>query len=268
MHTFLKIAGFELVRLLLTRRGLLFLTAFLLAWLLMFRYAIWPASQFVRNNNGNPLLDWLLSTGNAQSLMAWSIPELGVYWYVALFLLPLFTIFLTADQTASDRSRGTLRFLQLRATRNDIYFGRFFGQLIILFLLVLITVLTTVAVAVYRDPQLVGNGIQELAIIVSQLMLMLTPFVALMALLSIMSKSARLAIIYAIIIWIVLKFGLPFIVSKVPALYFLEWLLPGFQLPLLRSADFMDQSMVYLIPALQSLLLLLLGWFVSRRIDL
>lgn len=268
MHTFLKIAGFELIRLLLTRRGLLFIAAFLLTWLLMFRYAIWPASQFVRNNTGNPLLEWLLQTGNAQSLTLWSIPELGVYWYAALFMLPLFAIFLTADQTASDRARGTLRFLQLRATRNDIYFGRFFGQLIILLMLVLTTAVTTVAVALYRDPALLSHGINELMIVVPQLMLLLTPFVALMALLSILAKSSRLAIIYAIIIWIVLKIGLPIIMNKFPAVYFIQWLLPGSQLSMLRSADFITQPLVYLIPAGQSMLLLLAGWFVARRIDL
>lgn len=268
MHTFFKIAWFELVRLLLTRRGLLFVVAFLLVWLLILRFGIWPASLFVRNNIGNPLLTWLLESSNTQILTAWSIPELGVFWYAALFLLPIFSISLTADQTASDRARGTLRFLQLRATRGEIYFGRFFGQLIILFLLVLFTVLTTLAVALYRDQQLLISGLEESLIIVPQLMLLLMPFVALMALLSILAKSPRQAIVYAIILWIVFRFGLRFIVGYFPELDFLQWILPGSQLSMLRSAGFLNQQLVYIMPALQSCLLLLLGWFVVRRIDL
>lgn len=268
LPTILKITAFELVRLLMTRRGLVSIVAFLLVWLLIFRYAIWPASSFLRNNDGDQLLSWVLSKLDAGSLTTWAVPELGVYWFFALWLLPFYSLVVTADQTASDRARGTLRFLHLRATRTDIFFGRFLGQLLILFLFIALTLLSTLAVAVYRDAQTLTPGLQHCAQMLPQLMLVLLPFTALMALMSIVSKSARVALLYAIIAWIVLKILVSVLLHYVPTAVELAWILPGSQLPYLKSLGLQHQPVVYLVPLLQSAVLLVVGWLVVRRINL
>ncbi len=264
----LKIAGFELVRLLLTRRGLVSIVAFLLVWLLIFRYAIWPASAFLRSNDGDEILGWVLGKLDAGSLTTWAVPELGVYWYFALWLLPLYTLAVTADQTASDRARGTLRFLHLRATRAEIFFGRFLGQLLILFLFIVFTLVSTLAVAIYRDASILPLGLQHCAQILPQLMLVLLPFTALMSLMSILSKSARQAIIYAIIAWVVLRLLVSVITRYVPAATDLAWILPGSQLSELKSIGLLDQPVIVMVPVLQTLFFLAAGWLVARRINL
>ena len=151
MHTILVLSRYELSRLFMTRRGLLSLFAFALVWFLILRYAIYGAAQFFMADAPGGLIVSFFNSAIINNLMSWQVPELAVFWVIALYLLPIFCIALTADQTASDRARGTLRLLHLRATRDGIFFGRFIGQLLILLLLILLALMTTVMLVLIRD---------------------------------------------------------------------------------------------------------------------
>lgn len=268
MPTFLTLAHFELIRLLFTRRGLLSILAFALIWFLILRYAIFPASRFLAEGAGQLLLELLPGEINLRHLADWIVPELSVYWLFSLLLLPLFCIVLTADQTASDRARGTLRFLHLRATRPAIFFGRFLGQMYIQILIILITGITTFALALYRDSSLLAGGVEQFFVIVLNLALVLLPYTALMAVVSILAKSARQATIYAIILWTVILLAIRFAQSRLAELAVLDWVLPGAQIRSLMQLQHWDTLSVAYVPLIQTAVLLLIGWLIARRIDL
>ena len=109
------IARYELSRLFMTRGGLLSLLAFGMVWFLILRYPIYSASQFFMADAPGGVIASFLNSSALNNLLAWRVPEMAVFWVIALYLFPIFCVILTADQTASDRARGTLRLLHLRA---------------------------------------------------------------------------------------------------------------------------------------------------------
>ena len=117
----LLICQFELKRLFFTRKGLLYLFTFAIVWGLILWFPIRYASGLLepgRSVNSGSFFAFL----GFGSLLNWQIPEFGVYWHFALIIFPILCVIVTADQTSSDRDRGTLRFLALRANRDSIFF--------------------------------------------------------------------------------------------------------------------------------------------------
>ncbi len=262
------IAKFELVRLLSTRRGLVSIVAFAMVWLVLLYYVIFRASRVLAQDGGSGLVSAVLDWLGMERLTAWAVPELAVYWFFGLMLLPLFCISLTADQTASDRSRGTLRYLVLRSTRWQIFFGRYLGQLLVLLLFILISIVTTLPVVLYRDAGGLPDWLALMPAILVNLMIVLLPYTALMALVSVLAKSARQATLYAIILWIAVWFISGLLMNYFPGLSFLDWVMPSSQIPLLLRSVGWDALQFAHIPILQSLLLLVAGWWLMQRRDL
>lgn len=273
MANVLEIAGYELVRLFGTRRGLVAIVAYLLIWLLVLRYAIYPASQLLASGGENmPMLSLLI--GGLISLLSldgvtdWLTAEVAVYWLFSLWMWPLFSVLLTADQSASDRGRGTLRYLHLRATRTGIFFGRFVGQMLIQALLLGVSLVSTLAITLYRDAALLGQGTEDVIIVLVNMLLVIMPYTAMMALVSILARSARQATVYAVIVWIAALFLVSWLKSRFPTLAVLEWVLPGAQVGALLQLQWWDTLSLAAIPLIQSMVLLLAGWLVMQRVDL
>jgi ABC-type Na+ efflux pump permease subunit len=112
------------------------------------------------------------------SLQQWTIPEFGVFWHFALLIFPMLSITLAADQTCSDRERGTLRFLVGRSSRDSVFFGRFAGVMAIQALLVSATALSTLALVLYRDAALFSSALPDLLVVTVNLILAVLPFTA------------------------------------------------------------------------------------------
>ncbi len=267
MHTILVLARYELSRLFMTRRGLLSLFAFALVWFLILRYAIYGAAQFFMADAPGGLIVSFFNSAIINNLMSWQVPELAVFWVITLYLLPIFCIALTADQTASDRARGTLRLLHLRATRDGIFFGRFIGQLLILLLLILLALITTVMLVLIRDNSMLIPAVKLSLILAVNLMLVLLPYTALMAWVSSMARSARQATLYAIIIWIVFSIFTGWLSSQYPGLWGLDKVLPGAQISELLQLSGWDTLSLAYLPIIQTIVLLGLGRFMMQRSD-
>ena len=267
LHNIILLAAYELSRLFMTRRGLLSLLAFALVWFLILRYAIYGAAQFFMVDAPGGLIVSFFNSSIINNLMSWQIPELAVFWVISLYLLPVFCVALTADQTASDRARGTLRLLHLRATRDSIFFGRFLGQMLILFMLILLALLTTLMLILMRDESLLIASLRLSFILLVNLLLVLLPYTALMAWVSSMARSARQATLYAVIIWIVCSIVTGWLSSKFPGLWGLDKVLPGAQVSgLLHLSGWNTLSLAYL-PIIQTIVLLFLGRMMMHRSD-
>ncbi|RVU81765.1 ABC transporter [Leucothrix sargassi] len=267
MRVILLIAWYELQRLFLTRRGWLTLTAFSLVWFIVLRYVIYGAAQFFSADQLGGVIASLINSRTLQNLISWQVPEIAMFWVVMLYLLPIFCVVLTADQTASDRARGTLRILHLRASRDGIFIGRFLGQLLILLLLIMMALATVLVLVMIRDASQLLPALRLSMIVLINLMLVLLPYTALMAWVSSMARSARQATTYAVIIWIVCSLLTGWLARQFPGLWIVDSVLPGSQIPSLLTLTGWNTLSLAFIPIIQAIVLLGLGRMIMQRSD-
>ncbi|HEY8036151.1 MAG TPA: ABC transporter permease subunit, partial [Methylobacter sp.] len=199
----LLICQFEIKRSFATRKGLLSLVTFAVIWYFILLYPLrFAAGLVVQENRLNQHFSFFDFIGFG-SIQHWSIPEFDVFWQLALIIFPMLSITFAADQTCSDRERGTLRFLVLRSSRDRIFFGRFTGVMLIQALLICATAFSALALALVlnRDATLFSSALPDLFALIVNLILIVLPFTAMMAALSAQVKSARQATLWAILIW-------------------------------------------------------------------
>lgn len=259
-----QIAQFELTRLFATKRGLLALAAFAMVWFMILKYPIGHAVPFLNSPEFSDIAQQMAGSIGLSELVSWPEAEFSVYWIISLYCFPIFSLFISSDQTVGDRQRGTLRFLSLRSTRDEILLGRYLGQLLIINVLIIATVIATLAVMAYRDPTLVGTGLLLGLKVYSQLTIICMPFIALMAFINIIASSSRLSIILVILLF---TFGtglISYISSYVSFFDFLFYLFPGEQI-----TDIAGQHntgiLNWLLPLLQSIGWLALAALILRK---
>lgn len=259
-------ACFELTRLTRTPRGWFALGAFVVIWYFLLRYPIYEAAVNLQQPQLQAILTQLLGAIGLEQLLRWPLPELSVYWLLCLALLPLAVLFSAADQTCSDRSRGTLRLLTLRSPREVIFLGRFAGQLLVQLLFIALSLLATLLLASWRIAAFPSLAVfNAAALITLNLLLVLLPVTALMALCSALARSSRLAISLAVVLVGGCAALSAYLVWQFPVLEPMLDLLPLAQLPDVLKAN--DWSMLQhaWLPLLQTLLLLIAGVMVMRR---
>jgi len=190
-----------------------------------------------------------------------------MYWLIALYSFPVFSLFICSDQTVGDRERGTLRFLSLRSTRFEILFGRFIGQLAVLTCLVAITLVATLAVLGYRDPNLLVGGVGRALSIFLILIVTFTPFVALMTLINTFARSSRLSIVLAILYFTAGGIIVGLLQWQIPVLSVLDYLFPGVQIEQLAGQNLPLLSALA-IPLVQTAVLLAVAQRIFARSSL
>jgi len=242
--------------------------AFVLIWLLLLHYVISGAAEWMSVGGSGLLASTLFNSRLIQSLLNWEIPEFAVFWVIALYTFPLMSIVLAADQTASDRSRGTLRLLSLHATRSTIFFGRFAGLVCVQSLLLAIVVAATLLLAVLRDQTLLLQAINTGAMVFANLFLLISAYTAAMAVISLFAGSARQATTWATILWIVITVLLSWLARRYPETANLRWLMPGAHISSLLHHNSWQAMQLAIVPVCQTALLLTSGWFVMKKRDL
>lgn len=259
-----NIAAFELVRLFLTKRGLLAVLAFAICWLLILMYPVAQAVSLINSADFDSASDGILGAIGLSKLLVWPEPELAVYWLIALYSFPSFCLFLCGDQTVGDRQLGTLRFLTLRASRTEILLGRFIGQVLILAALILLTILATLAMLSYRDPALFSSGLSRSLVMFVYLLISVMPFIALMSFLNTFARTARIALVFAVLFFAGGNIIIGLITMQVPSLAILNLVFPGYQLDQLAGQN--ASNMLALgLPLLQSAILLILAQRIFAR---
>lgn len=242
-----SIWSFEFSRLFLTLRGMIYLITFGVVWFCVLRYVIDPFTASVRPK------------------LSWSVPELEVYWRLSFDMFPILSILTAANQTASDRERGTLRFLTLRCSRDALFFGRFSAQLMIQGILIVGTLGSTLLMILVRDPSTLMSSLNSGGIIAINLLLIVLPFSALMALLSASVNSARLVMVLAILIWVLSSAVIDSISQYWPLLDVLNYLVPGMHIAELAVLPPSETFTLAPIPILQTIALLAVGRTIMAR---
>lgn len=261
------LAKFELIRLFLTKRGGLALAAFVTAWFLILYYLVSSAVNLVSSDMFKDMAEQVFGMLGLATLLKWKIPELAIYWLVAIYTFPIFSLFAASDQTCSDRDRGTLRFISLRATRNEIVFGRFLGQVLIISILIAVTLIATMLMASYRESSLFIDALMKSLTVFRDLTLATLPFIAFMAFINSFISSARLAIVNSMLFFGLAPMFITLISYQLPSASYLHYLIPGMQLSeMIGQQQFILAN--YLTPALQTLFYLAVATFIMRRSSL
>lgn len=263
------LAQFELKKILFSTRGLIAVIAFALVWLLILWYPVKEASVYLFSTEFKQFITALFGEDSVSELFTWQVPEMAIVWVAALYLFPLFSILVSADQFASDRARGTFRFLTLRTSRNTLFFGRFTGYLLIQALLLLLTLFATLLLVAYRDINAILPALGSSLFVFVNIMIVLLPYTALMAILSLYANSARQATIYAVLLLAgisiinnILDYYLPDLSSL------LQWVAPGAQLSMMINTHGVSSLPIAAIPLVQAAVLLILGKTYMARIAL
>ena len=210
----------------------------------------------------------LLGSETIPSVAQWKVEEFGVHWFIGLYVFPICCVFYAADQTASDRTRGTLKLLTLHTSRSSLFLGRFLGMMTVQAIVIAMTLISTLVVAVIRDPSLLSGSVTNAWFIWVNLMIVIAPYTALMAVICLFAKSGMQAMTYASILWVVLLFAIHYFSSQFPQVALLESIFPGSQVSaLIKHHDWSSLGTI-ITPAAQTLTFLILGLFIMHRIDL
>lgn len=262
----LLVGQFEVKRSFATRRGILSIVTFAVVWCAILLYPLRFSAELLAQETdlmqGLSFFDLI----GFSSIQQWPIPEFGLFWHLALLIFPMLSIALAADQTCSDRERGTLRFIVVRSSRDSVFFGRFAGVMVIQALLIVATALSILALVLYRDAALLSSALPDLLVVTVNVILAVLPFTAMMAALSAKVKSARQATVWAILVWIFLAGIIGGFAYYLPTLAFLKLLVPGYQLSDLAKLSGWQTLQLAYVPLLQSVTLLAFGrWIMARQ---
>lgn len=262
-----SIAIFELVRLFKTKSGALTLLAFATVWLIILYYFVSSAVDVVSSGSFKDIAINVFGALGIEDLLSWPVPELAIYWLVALYSFPFFTILFTNDQTCGDKSRGTLRFITLRTTRSELLFGRFIGQVVIMAILIALTLIATMLMATLRDPSASVYGFSIGVQIFIDLFVVVLPFIALMTFFNTFSNSSKLVIVYAVLFFGILPLALNLIEYLLGLGQALHYIIPGVQIDdVVNPADLTLVS--YVIPLIQTIFYTALALIMMKRSSL
>jgi len=229
MKNVLLFIQFEFKRLLFTKSGLFILSTLFIVCFFILNFIIAESVELIRN----PLIREKMSIWFQQiqldHLLYWPYPELAVFWMIGLFFIPFLCILLTSDQIASDLQRGTLRFLLLRSTRTELLFGRFLGKTLIVMLLTLLALVATLTMSIYRDPNQLTHSIGHVFIVFSNLFVLSLPYIALMCLLNILFKSAKISVLFVAVMLPLLSIIIDYFTENWALIGSLQYALPGYQ---------------------------------------
>ncbi|MGI2169345.1 ABC transporter permease [Shewanella sp. MF05960] len=259
------LAKYELTKRFTNKSGMVALIAFMLIWAILLLYPIKSASEFIMQPNFKEFTEALFGPGSLQHLFEWPVPELAVFWLAALYLFPMFSIFISADQFSSDKQRGSLRFLTLRVSRSSLFFGRFIGQMLIQFALIILTLLATIVMVISRDVSLLLPSLTTSLLVMINLVIVLLPYTAAMAVLSLQANSARQASIFAVILWAIVSIIIAIINFQFPQLNGLSMILPGSQISSMINTQGLGSLAFAPIPLVQTVVILGLGNVFMKR---
>jgi len=267
IHRLSILTQFELTRIFKTKNGLIAIAAFCAVWFILLYYMISSATEIVFSDGFKIAASTLFGALGLSALLKWPVAEFAIYWLVAVYSFPLFTLFAASDQTCSDRTRGTLRFITLRATRTEILLGRYLGQFIILVTLVFLTLVACIALATIRDTDLLLPAIKQASVLFIELAIIMTPFIALMSFLNSTVSSSKMSIVASVLFYTLGALLIGFIQFQFQSDLFLDYLFPGTQISQVVSLQGLDFTH-YLIPLIQSAVLLFAADKLLKRASL
>lgn len=262
------LARYELAKSVVSARGVLFLVLygiiwFWILWRLAGGHATWLAEP-----EGNMVASWLLDSATARHLFVDNPPTLSAFYVLVLTLLPIFVLWGSGDQTASDIGNRHLRFLIPRCGRFEIYVGRFIGAVIFISIFHLIIVAIAAIISSFADPNgaaaAFGFGVRVAFVV----LLYALPFVALMSLVGALTGSAPVAVLAAISAYAIIAVFANLLSMSWPQAGWLGYLLPTPLRTRLWTGDTGTMFAAGLGLLAYTAAYFSVGWWIFRRRDI
>lgn len=266
-HVFV-LARYELAKAVVSARGVLFLVLYGIVWFWILWKLSGGSASWLARPEGNALASWLLDPTIARHLFVDNPPTLSAFLVLALTLLPIFVLWGSGDQTASDIGNKHLRFLIPRCGRLEIYVGRFIGAVVFITAFHLIIVAAATIISAFAD----ANGATASLVfgvrVAFVVLLFALPFIALMALAGALTGSAPVAVLTAISAYTIVAVFSNLLSMTWPAAKWIGYLLPS---PL--KAQLLTGDAMTLFTAAAGLLAyatvyFAAGWWVFRSRDI
>lgn len=262
------LARYELAKAVVSARGVLFLVLYGIIWFWILWKLAGGSATWLAEPEGNMVASWLLDPEIARHLFVDNPPSLSAFLVLALSILPLFVLWGSGDQTASDIGNKHLRFLIPRCGRLEIYVGRFIGAVIFISLFHLIIVAAATIISSIADP---GGAAASYAFgirVAFVVILYALPFVALMAFVGALTGSAPVAVLTAISTYVIIAVFANLLSMSWPEA---EWI--GYLLPSPLKSYLLTGNTSTLFAAGAGLLAytvayFVAGWWVFRRRDI
>lgn len=245
--------------------GLFVSIIFIVVWTLLLVYPIRYSAEAMHNPDTSSLILSGLSMVGLEPLKEWMLAEFAIYWIVALFLFPASSLLMATDQMITERNRGGLRFLTLRCSRGQIFFGRFVGHLLIQTCLIVMTLVITYLLLLFNGSDLWLEGLQIMPLLLLNLVIVICPFIALMSLLSVVMNSVRMASLMAVIILLLGGFIVNYAASYLPFLLILNYWIPGTQVAQMAQSTPSLALLTSWSPIMQTVGFLVLGYGLFKR---
>jgi len=258
------LAKFELIRLFLTKRGMVAILAFVTAWFLILYYPVNSAVSIVGSDNFKNMIEDSFGILGLSALLDWQVSEFTIYWLIALYSFPVFALGASSDQTCADRTRGTLRFISLRATRNEILLGRFSGQVVIIAILILLTLLATTIMAWWRESALLMPALLKASHLFIQLIIVVLPFIALTSFFNSFLRSAKLTSVVILLFFGLGSMLIGLISYALSSANYLNYIFPGVQFGEVVGQDQLT-FIHFFIPLIQTCCYLALASMFMKR---
>lgn len=261
----IRFAQFEFTRFLLSKRGMIATLGFSALWLIVLNEFVARAVDLLQNPGFKDFVQQAFGFAGMSRLLEWPVAEMTIYWLVAMSTFPLFAIFAASDQLCSDKQRGTIRFLALRASRFELMLGRFIGQVGVIATMILITLIAVMVMASLRDASMLVPGFEMAAMLFVKLNLVVLPFIAMMTLFNSYLTSSKQAIIHFILCYALVSIFFSLLSHYVwNDLDKLMYIMPNsmFSEVLSLRADF---SVAVLMPILQTMAYLGLAYLIIRK---
>ncbi|MGH7461939.1 MAG: hypothetical protein ACREMA_13065 [Longimicrobiales bacterium] len=136
------------------------------------------------------MLGALFDPATAAALFVGHPPLLSVFFLLALSTAPLFTILAAFDQFSSDIGSGYFRLLSMRCRRLELFAARYLAALCLLLVAHAVIGTAGLWVSIYQDGYEFTGAVAYLGQILLTILIYLCPFIAYMALISALTRSA------------------------------------------------------------------------------
>ena len=246
------IASFEWLRLFHTKRGWLSLGTLVVIWYFIIRYLVLQTSDYLQQDIGMYLAGLGAEFG-LQGMDQWQVPELSLFWILGLMIFPVFAMLMSADQTSTDRARGSLRFLSLHTTRERIVLGRALGHALMQIALVVTALLAVWLSSTLQDNTKLIPSLPMLPVLVLNLSVFVLPYIAMMCFFSSITQSARSALLLAFLWLVIMSAVLGYLESSFPFVLGIRNLIPGTQFYNLVITPGWESPQQLVLPLVQTL---------------
>jgi ABC-type transport system involved in multi-copper enzyme maturation permease subunit len=257
----------ELRRIVLSRRACTGSLAFAIVWYLIFRYPVSMGADFLSNPNFRQAFSAAASTTGSSGLLQWPSPHWLIYWLAALYLYPIFAVYLGAQQLVPDIQSGFIRYLLLRTTRRALMLGRFAAHWLLVAALIVVTSIAATLMSLYLQTSasawlVTGTALSAtLGLVVS-----VAPFVALTSLVSTFARSPRGVLSLTFIVWFVWDLLISWAAhGALESTELARWTLGGFRLDWVRIGPDHVLSDLWRPVVLTGAILLVADWLTRRR---